>query len=468
MRKLTILVLTLAMLAMGLVAATAQDSGKVRIRVIHAASDAPAVDVFVKGVVVVRNLAYGQLSDIVEVDSGTYNLAISPTGSGLNAAVIGPKEVTLTGDTLITATGTVADGTLDATVDSSGIYSLDNIVAKVRVAHFSADAPAVDVFAKGVVVVRGLEFGQVSDWMDVEPGTINIAISPNGSGLNAAVIGPEPFTFVPNTWTTIAAIGLVGRETLTTKVITEDSAPIDVGNARLTIFHAAQGVPAVDVFANDNPLVTVLAYPGGLGSNDGVWTTEVPAGTYDLKITTTGAAADVLADLPETEIAANTDYLIAAIGTTDAPQVVVQSHKLPDSIIDVLAADGRFNTLVAAIEAAGLTSTLQTGGPFTVFAPSDGAFEAALSDLGMTADEILGNSDLLTSILTYHVLSGKVMADQLAGMESVTTLGGSDIAVSAGPLGAVLNGDTNVVRSNVEAANGVIHIINKVLIPSGS
>jgi Domain of unknown function (DUF4397) len=332
MRKLTVLVLVLAVMTMGIIATSAQDAGTVRIRVIHAASDAPAVDVFAKGIVVVRNLAYGQVSDIVEVDAGTFNIAVSPTGSGLSAAVIGPKEVTLTGDTLITATGTVADGTLDVTVDISGIHSLDNIVAKVRVAHFSADAPAVDVFAKGVVVVRGLEFGQVSEWMDVVPGTVNIAVSPNGSGLNAAVIGPAPFTFVPNTWTTIAAIGLFERETLTAKVITVDSSPIGVGNARVTIFHAAEGVPAVDVFANGEPLVTVLAFPGALGSNDGIWTAEIPAGTYDLQVTSTGNTADVIADLSGTEIAANTDYLIAAIGTVDAPQVVVQSLKLPDSI----------------------------------------------------------------------------------------------------------------------------------------
>jgi uncharacterized surface protein with fasciclin (FAS1) repeats len=73
----------------------------------------------------------------------------------------------------------------------------------------------------------------------------------------------------------------------------------------------------------------------------------------------------------------------------------------------------------------------------------------------------MGNTELLTSILTYHVLSGAVMADQLVGMESVTTLEGSDIAISTGSLGAVLNGDTNVVRTNLEASNGVIHIINK-------
>jgi len=468
MRKLTVLVLMLATMAMGIIATAAQDAGTVRIRVIHAASDAPAVDVFVKGVVVVRGLEFGQASDIVEVDSGTFNIAVSPNGSGLNAAVIGPEEVTLTGDTLITVNGTVADGTLDLKVDSSGINSLDNVVAKVRVAHFAADAPAVDVFAKGVVVVRGLEFGQVSDWLDVEPGTVNIAVSPNGSGLNAAVIGPEAITFVPNTWTTIAAIGLADRETLTAKVLTVDSSPIGVGNARVTIFHAAEGVPAVDVFANGEPLVTVLAYPGNLGSNDGIWTGEVPAGTYDLQVTSTGNAADVLADLPGTEITANTDYLIAAIGTIDAPQVVVESIDLPDSIIDVLAADGRFNTLLAAIDAAGLTSTLQTGGPFTIFAPSDGAFEAALSDLGMTAEEALANSELLTSILTYHVLNGKVMADQLIGMDSVTTLEGSDIAISEGSFGAVLNGDTNVTRTNIEASNGVIHIVNKVLLPSDS
>lgn len=345
-------------------------------------------------------------------------------------------------------------------------------MAHLRVAHFSADAPNVDVFSKGVVVLRDVAFGTISDWLELEPGSYNIAVAPTGRGINAAVIGPTAIELAAGDWLTVAAVGSVENETLRAEVISEDFSNIGVGNARVTIFHAAESIPAVDVLAGDESLIDVLSFPGTLGDNDGLFTTEVPAGVYDLLVrVTSGLKAnetdpdDVLAELPETEFALNGNYLIAAIGTVDAPQIVTAVTQQSDSIVDVLYADGRFGTLLAAVDAAGLTETLDTGGPFTVFAPSDGAFAAALDALGLTADELLADTETLTTILTYHVIDGAVDAETAAGAGTATTLQGENIAISSGNLGLVLNDSVNVTRTDVEAANGVIHIVNEVLLP---
>jgi len=345
-------------------------------------------------------------------------------------------------------------------------------VAHLRVAHFAADAPNVDVFSKGVVVLRDVPFGTVSDWLELEAGAYNIAVSPTGRGINAAVIGPTEITLAAGDWITVAAVGSVENETITAQVITEDHSNIGIGNARITILHAAEAIPAVDVLVDGEPLIEVLGFAGSIGDNDGMFTTEVPAGVYNISVRiTSGLKAaetdpeDVLADLPETELAANGNYLIAAIGTVDAPQVVTTVSQQADSIVDVLNSDGRFTTLLAAVEAAGLTETLDTGGPFTVFAPSDGAFATALETLGLTAEELLADTDTLTTILTYHVVDGAVTAEDAVAAGTATTLQGEAISIEQGAVSVVLNGTANVTRTNIEASNGIVHIVNEVLLP---
>jgi len=132
-------------------------------------------------------------------------------------------------------------------------------------------------------------------------------------------------------------------------------------------------------------------------------------------------------------------------------------------IIDTAVAAGSFTTLVAAVQAAGLVDTLKGEGPFTVFAPTDAAF-AALPE-GTVADLLKPeNIDALTAILTYHVLSGKVMAADISGqMLMAETVQGSAVSVNAME-GVMING-ANVVQADIEASNGVIHVIDAVLMP---
>ncbi len=135
------------------------------------------------------------------------------------------------------------------------------------------------------------------------------------------------------------------------------------------------------------------------------------------------------------------------------------------TIVDVAVANGSFTTLVAAVEAAGLVETLSGEGPFTVFAPTDEAF-AALPE--GTLDSLLEDPEALAEILTYHVVSGKVLAEDVVGLDAATTVQGDDISIEVVDGGVVLNGSSNVIATDVEASNGVVHVIDTVILPPAS
>src|SRR4028118_1730005 len=130
-------------------------------------------------------------------------------------------------------------------------------------------------------------------------------------------------------------------------------------------------------------------------------------------------------------------------------------------IVDTAVNAGSFNTLVAAVKTAGLVDTLKGPGPFTVFAPTDDAF-AKLPE--GTVESLLNDIPQLTKILTYHVVSGKVMAADVVNLTSAKTVEGSEVKIDASN-GVKIN-DSNVTTADVAADNGVIHIIDSVLLPA--
>lgn len=136
------------------------------------------------------------------------------------------------------------------------------------------------------------------------------------------------------------------------------------------------------------------------------------------------------------------------------------------TIVDVAVANGSFTTLVAAVQAAGLVDTLSGDGPFTVLAPTDDAFEAALTALGLTADELLADTELLTAVLTYHVIAGEVPSSQVVTLDgqSVATLNGAEVTITVDGDTVMIN-DATVSAVDVAASNGVIHVIDTVLLP---
>ena len=165
--------------------------------------------------------------------------------------------------------------------------------------------------------------------------------------------------------------------------------------------------------------------------------------------------------------------IITDIETSNGVIHVIDTVLLPPSddammekntIVDVAVADGRFTTLVAAVTAAELVETLSGEGPFTVFAPTDDAFAALPAG---TLDSLLlpENKQQLTDILLYHVVSGKVMAADVVTLTSAPTVLGKDVTITVKDGKVFLNDTVQVIITDVEASNGVIHVIDAVLLP---
>jgi uncharacterized surface protein with fasciclin (FAS1) repeats len=153
-------------------------------------------------------------------------------------------------------------------------------------------------------------------------------------------------------------------------------------------------------------------------------------------------------------------FIAATAALMMAPAAFAGATK---DIVETAAAAGSFNTLLAAAKAAGLVGTLKGHGPFTVFAPTDEAF-AALPEGTVETLLMPENKDQLVAILTYHVVPAKVMSGDIAGKKAnVLTVNGEKVFVNA--KNGVKVGGANVVAADIEASNGVIHVIDKVLLP---
>jgi uncharacterized surface protein with fasciclin (FAS1) repeats len=146
-----------------------------------------------------------------------------------------------------------------------------------------------------------------------------------------------------------------------------------------------------------------------------------------------------------------------------APAAEAAAAQPAATSVAAASADPRFTTLVSAVTAAGLAETLSGEGPFTVFAPTNEAFAAINDDV----QALLANTDKapLTGVLTYHVVPGRIMAADLAGVTATpATVQGGTLAVTAGPNGPQVGG-ANVVQADIVVGNGVIHVIDRVLLP---
>jgi uncharacterized surface protein with fasciclin (FAS1) repeats len=150
--------------------------------------------------------------------------------------------------------------------------------------------------------------------------------------------------------------------------------------------------------------------------------------------------------------------LIAAFSFT-----AVAANMETKDIVDTAADAGQFNTLVAAVKAAGLVDTLKGEGPFTVFAPTDEAFAKLPAG---TVESLLKpeNKEKLVAILTYHVVPGKVMAADVVNLEKATTVQGGSVKIHADQGGVKID-NANVVKTDIATSNGVIHVIDTVIMP---
>jgi uncharacterized surface protein with fasciclin (FAS1) repeats len=156
-------------------------------------------------------------------------------------------------------------------------------------------------------------------------------------------------------------------------------------------------------------------------------------------------------------------FAIVCLGLTVSIMAHAGHHGDKKDIVDVAASNGSFNTLVAAVKAAGLVETLKGEGPFTVFAPNDDAF-AKLPEGTVESLLMPENKDKLISILTYHVVPGKVMAADVVKLENAATVQGQNVMIKVNDVTVMVDNAT-VLATDVKASNGVIHVIDTVIMP---
>lgn len=246
--------------------------------------------------------------------------------------------------------------------------------------------------------------------------------------------------------TAVKAAGLV--ETLSGQGPFTVFAPTDAAFAKLP-----KGTLEA-LLEDTNKLASILTYhvvPGQVMAADVVNLKNAKTihGQF-IKIDTTGG---VMVD--------NANVIKTDIQTSNGVIHVIDTVIMPDNdILEVARSAGSFNTLLKAIEAAGLADTLRGEGPFTVFAPSDDAFAKLPKE---TLEALLKDKEKLAAILTYHVVPRKVLAKDIVKLESAETVQGQNVRIKAGK--TVMIDNARVVKTDVAASNGVIHVIDTVILP---
>ena len=324
----------------------------------------------------------------------------------------------------------------------------DVAIAETSVSAEQSVAPATEPIVAEPVATEA-PAAPLSNILDTakSAGTFaTLAAAVDAAGLTDTLNGAGPFTVFAPTDDAFKALPAGALDAL---LKPENKATL----AKILSYHVVAGkVMAADIKAGDVPTVegsTVkLTIEGGVTVNDA-------------KVTSADVAASngVIHVIDKVLIPSSVDVAaLLAAPTTTAPTPAPSG-----TIVDIATANGSFTTLVAAVNAAGLGETLSGAGPFTVFAPTDDAFKALPAGV---VDALLKpeNKATLAKILSYHVVAGKVVAADIKAGEVPTVEGGT---VKLATEGGVTVNDAKVVTADVIASNGVIHVIDKVLIPSG-
>jgi uncharacterized surface protein with fasciclin (FAS1) repeats len=345
----------------------------------------------------------------------------------------------------------------------SMVVTAQDSTARVRVAHFSPDTPNVDVYVNGDAVIQGLAFNGITGWIQLPAGSYSIAVAPAGTSLADAAIGPANFSLGGGSWTTIAATGSLVQGTLGADLISESYSILQPDEAYVTIFHGIEDAPAVDVILADG---TVLVSNLAFGQSTSL---TVPQGVYNLQVVPTGAKEPVVINLSGTQLFAQTYYFVAATNTLASPSVALSALSFNSvsnilgvgSITDIAVSDSRFSTLVAALTAADMAGALNGGGPYTVFAPTNDAFAALGSD---TLNAVLADKSLLQNILKYHIAGGVFYAEDVVSFGTLLMTNGESAQVTV-ENGKVYIDGAQILITDIQANNGVIHVIGSVMLP---
>ncbi len=212
----------------------------------------------------------------------------------------------------------------------AGVRAQDDNMVRLRFAHFSPDAPAVDIYVNGEVVAETATYTTISDWRGFGEEAFEVAVTLAGEPLDEAILGPVEYTFERNTWHIVMVIGLVEQDSLQVHTVQEDHTSIASGEVRVTVVNTISDNLPVTFAAGNTQLVSGLSYPGASGDNDGAVTTDIIAQTYDLRLVDTVNASRVFFELDDVALGRGRQYLVVALGYRVRPTGLFVSSEPSD------------------------------------------------------------------------------------------------------------------------------------------
>jgi uncharacterized surface protein with fasciclin (FAS1) repeats len=367
-------------------------------------------------------------------------------------------------------------------------------VVNLRVAHLSPDTAGIDLYVNQELALEAAEYGDVSPFLSYPPGTYTLAVVQTGDSLNDTVLGPFELTLDNQSFVTLAAIGSAEAGTLTLDAVSEDFSAVAAETSRVVFYHALAGAPNLDILLNGDVAVMNLAYGDSA-------VLDLETGEYDPIVLAADTADDVIIDPDPVQFSAGSYYLMITGGRDGEPETLsaeistrvadnlrsgtdldvseafIRNGDEGDDMIDVIDSSDNFTILLAAIETADedvinrLGAQLQE--PVTLLAPTDAAFEDLIATLEITQAELLSNTEILTDILLYHQIEGAVRLSDFraaAGTSVITRLPENQaFFVTVSDQGdIILNSFVRFEQTNITANNGLIHVVDNVLLPQSA
>jgi uncharacterized surface protein with fasciclin (FAS1) repeats len=341
----------------------------------------------------------------------------------------------------------------------------------LRAGHFAMVAPAVDVFTNDERIIGELPFLELTDWLELPAGSYEFRLVISDSNDEVAV-DPIALEAAAGSRATLVATGSADAETLSFQVFTGEDEPLAPGLSRVTFLHAMPEVPPLEIQIDEEVVLSDLAY------ND-LASLDVESGVVDLRLVAREEDR-VVAALGQiaTPLQAETTVFVAAVALEDdAPVLVIESTELDigaevsaletepgNTLLNLLISRkyGDFNIFLSALEVTGMTEDLRGEGPLTLFVPTDEAFNARPDLL----ETILADPDLLQEVLNYHIYEGGLTEADAVFEDTLTMRNGAPLTIELTPDSELLlNGIAQLTVANIRAENGVLHIIDTLLLP---
>lgn len=392
------------------------------------------------------------------------------------------------------ASGSVSTPTVEPTA-TEAVTEIPLQVSNIRFAHFGVDVPAVDVYVNSSLTFADIDYESVSDFSSLISDNYNISIMLSDTEGGEMLFKLLSIDLADGDFLTFVLTGSPENDTLKVDILAEDYSALE-SDSRVLIYNALQDAPELDISLGD------MLFIGGVGQNDGR-TYSLDEGIYSISVYAAGDTENSIFEHPDVELAADSYSFIALVGSTDESNLVTVSvdvdtienlrlgtslsgEQVPeitetptppvtDTILDVLKADERFSIYVEALDAADssvinrLASRNLTS--VTVLAPTNQAYENLF--FSVRRSRVFGNRNLLTQVLQYHVIEGEILLadfEASAGTSIITLLQPTQaFYVSLNNNGDILlNRFVQLEETDIQASNGVIHVIDDVLLPQAA